>query len=248
MNRYELLKGLHAWLQPRTYVEIGVSEGRGLTLSQSPSVAIDPAFTVTHELQADVHLARTTSDEFFARDDPMAHLPIPVVDLAFINGTHLAEYVLRDFINLERYTAPTSVLVFDGTLPRTIAQAARDRHPGPWTGDVYKAVAALRTLREDLIVLEIDTAPIGTVVVLAPDPASRVLLDAYDDIVGDMVTPDPQDVPPEVLHRTRAVDPVRLLKSGAWKELRTLRDGRGRVSRPSVLDLYRRFDVGPTPP
>lgn len=248
MKRHELLTGLHAVLQPRTYLEIGVNDGTSLSLTSAPTVAIDPAFAITKEVQADLHLAHSTSDEFFAREQPLAHLPMPVLDLAFIDGMHLAEYALRDFINVERYTTATSVVVFDDMLPRSVDEAARDRHTSAWTGDVYKAVAALRAWRPDLIVLEMDTAPTGTAVVLLPDARSAVLARRYDQLVTKMVTPDPQDVPAEVLGRTRALDPARLLDSPVWRELRGVREGTTTPRRPQVARLYDRYHIGPTPP
>ena len=102
MRRHEFLRRLHQRLQPRTYFEIGVRTGRSLTLSRVPSVGVDPFFEVKAELHCDLHLVRTTSDEFFARPEPFAHFGQPVVDLAFIDGMHLAEFALRDFMNTER--------------------------------------------------------------------------------------------------------------------------------------------------
>lgn len=233
MIRHELLGELHRLLRPRTYCEIGVNDGRSLALSHVPSVAIDPAFAVTSPLQGDLQLARTTSDEFFAKRDPVAHLPGRVIDLAFIDGMHLAEFALRDFMNVERHTTPASVIVLDDVLPRNVDEAARDRHTGPWTGDVYKVIQALRRLRTDLIVLEVDTRPTGTAVVLAPDASSTVLADHYDELVTQMVVPDPQQVPDEVLGRRVAVQPEALLSSTFWQELGLLR-ARRRVSGDDV--------------
>ncbi len=71
---HDFLAAVHERLEPRTYVEIGVNTGRSLGLSRVPSVAVDPAFKVTVEIQTDVHLVRATSDDFFARPDPLAHL------------------------------------------------------------------------------------------------------------------------------------------------------------------------------
>jgi hypothetical protein len=223
MQRHELLAALHEALRPRTYVEIGVNDGRSLSLSRVPSVAIDPAFKVTSELAADIHLARTTSDEFFARADPLAHFRGVPVDLAFIDGMHLAEFALRDFMNVERFTTPASVIVLDDMLPRDVDEAARDRHTKFWTGDVYKVPQALRRLRRDLVVLDVATKPTGTSVVLLPDRSSRVLLEHYDTLVTDMVVPDPQHVPDDVLGRTRAVDPDTLVSSDLWNALSSLR-------------------------
>lgn len=228
MRRHSLLAGLHERLRPRSYLEIGVNTGRSLGLSRTRSIGVDPFFTVTSELHCDVHLVRTTSDEFFARPHPLAHFPEPVIDLAFIDGMHLAEFALRDFMNVERFTHAASVIVLDDMLPRNVEEACRERGEalarGAWAGDVYKVVATLRSLRPDLVCLEVDTSPTGTLVVLTPDPASTVLQDAYDDLVEEYVVPDPQSVPVEILTRQRAVDPVRLLDAPVWRGLRAARD------------------------
>lgn len=241
MKRHELLAGLHRVLAPRTYVEVGVNDGRSLALTRTTSVGIDPAYTLTSEVCADVHLARTTSDEFFARRRPLAHLPRPVVDLAFIDGMHLSEYALRDFINLERYTTPASVLVFDDVLPRSVVEAARHRSTRLWTGDVYKALDVLRAHRPDLIVLEIDTTPTGTAVVLLPDATSTVLSARYDAVVEDLVVPDPQPVPAAVLDRSRAMAAEDLLERVPWARLRRARDRDGGPSRQEVAGLLDRL-------
>ncbi len=228
MRRHELLKQLHSLLEPRTYFEIGVREGASLTLSRTMSVAVDPFFKLDREIRCDLHLVRTSSDEFFARRNPFAHFPEAVVDLAFIDGMHLSEYALRDIINTEKYTHPGSVIVIDDILPRTVEEAGRTRRGsaarGAWAGDVFKTVPALRRHRPDLVVLELDTQPTGTAVILAPDRTSRVLNAAYDQLVEEFVVPDPQVVPPETLGRTRAISAQRLLSSSIWGELRALRD------------------------
>ena len=224
MNRHQFLRRLHRQVRPRTYLETGVADGRSMTLSRVPSIGIDPAFKIDQEIVTDVHLARIASDEFFAREDPIAHLPIPTVDLAFIDGMHLAEYALRDYLAVERFTHPSSVVVFDDMLPRTVAEAARHRHTAAWTGDVYKAVQALRDHRPDLIVFEVDTFPTGVVVVLRPDASRDGVMAEYDDWMDIALDPDPQDVPDEILTRSRAFKPEVLLASEGWRTLRDLRD------------------------
>ena len=241
MRRHDLLRSLHARLQPRAYLEIGVSTGSSMTLSRTRSIGVDPAFHIKRELLCDLHLVRATSDEFFARRHPLAHFDNPVVDLAFIDGMHLAEYALRDFINTERFTHATSVIVIDDMLPRNLGEADRDRgrpRTGPaWAGDVYKVLDCLRTVRPDLVCLEVDTTPTGTVVVLLPDAASTALLSAYDDMVEALVVPDPQDVPHEILTRSRAIDPETLLAAPVWEDLRGLRDLEDADARPRVASL-----------
>lgn len=249
MRRHAFLRGLHEVLRPRTYFEIGVREGMSLTHSRVPSVAVDPAFAIDREIRCDVHLVRTTSDEFFAREHPFAHFADqgtghsrgPVVDLAFIDGMHLAEYALRDVVNTERWCRPGSVMLLDDMLPRTVEEAGRGRtgaaERGAWAGDVYKVTAALREVRPDLLVLEVDTEPTGTVLVLLPDPGDRTLLEAYDGLARAFVVPDPQEVPAEVVDRSRALDPQRVLGSSAWSRVVELRDA-GRDDRAAVHEAY----------
>jgi predicted O-methyltransferase YrrM len=243
MQRHRLLKTLHERLRPRNYLEIGVANGRSMTLSRSRSIGIDPAFRITSEILCDLHLARSTSDEFFARRQPLAHFDQPVIDLAFIDGMHLAEYALRDLINVERHTSPASVIVIDDMLPRTVAEADRDRgairQRGAWAGDVYKLTESARRLRPDLVWLEVDTQPTGTVVVLVPDRDATGLSAAYDDLVEEYVVADPQPVPDEVLKRSVAVAPERLLAAPIWDALRGLRDKRHDVALAGAREVVR---------
>ena len=136
----DFLRALHDRLSPRTYLEIGVAQGHSLGLARCRSIGIDPAFQVDQELVAPVSLLRSTSDEYFARLEaegtpPFGGLPI---DFAYIDGMHLLEYALRDFIGVEQYSARSSVVAFDDVLPRNVEEAARDRHVMPWTGDVFR--------------------------------------------------------------------------------------------------------------
>lgn len=227
MRRHELLQGLHDLVQPRTYLEIGVQTGRSLRYSRNCTIAVDPAFSLVNEVLCDLHLVRATSDEFFARPQPLAHFPFPAADMAFIDGMHLAEYALRDLINVERHTLPTSVIVLDDMLPRHVDEAGRGREAarvrGAWAGDVYKVVTTLRQLRPDLVCLEVDTQPTGTAIILLPDATSTVLPAAYDELVEQYVVPDPQEVPDDVIRRTRAISPQELVDSPIWSEIRRLR-------------------------
>lgn len=250
MRRHDFLRELHRLLDPRTYLEIGVNDGKSLTLSRCPSIGIDPAFKVTAQLRCDVQLVRATSDDFFARPDPIRHLrssrnplrnlrrgrPLfghylggTTLDLAFIDGMHLSEFALRDFMNVERFSRWSSVIVFDDMLPRNVAEAARVQIPGDWAGDVFKVIPVLRESRPDLEICLVDTEPTGVAVVFGADPRSTVLADAYDRIRGRLEVPDPQDVPDEVLRRDGALDPEAFLASPVWSSIRRAgRRGRGR--------------------
>jgi hypothetical protein len=266
VNRHEFLRHLHATTRPRSYLEIGVNDGRSLAISRTPSVAVDPDYRITAPLRCDLHLVRSTSDEFFARPDPINHLrsgrnPIrnlrrgrppfawyrggTVVDLAFIDGMHLFEYALRDFMNVECFAGPASAIVLDDMLPRNVDEAARDRHTQAWTGDVYKLAAVLRQHRPDLLLLPMDTQPTGVLVVLGADPASTILRDRYERLLDEWVVPDPQRVPPEIIERRGTVDPEGFFASSIPAILLRGRRRHRRARlleqlRPKVAELTRR--------
>ncbi len=234
MTRHEFLRFLHALAKPRTYLEIGVNDGRSLALASAPSIGVDPAYRIKVPIEADAQLVKATSDDFFAMADPLAHFrgggnPLrrllkgkspfgrgdgpETVDLAFIDGLHIFEFALRDFMNTERHAAWTSVVVLDDVLPRDVDEAARDRHTKMWAGDVYKTGLVLRQYRPDLVVLPMNTHPTGLLVVLGADPTNETLHKRYADILEEWVRPDPQDVPAEILDRRLATDPKRFLDS-----------------------------------
>ncbi|MFF1877898.1 class I SAM-dependent methyltransferase [Leifsonia sp. NPDC058230] len=219
LTRHEFVSGLHRVLQPRTYLEIGVENGFGLELSRARTIGIDPDFHITREVKAPLELARVTSDEFFARDDPLGFFEGTPIDLAFVDGMHLIEYAYRDLMNIEEFSAPATVVVFDDVLPRSVEEAARQRHTDAWTGDVFKLVGILRRHRPDLALLLVDTQPTGSLVVLGLDASSTVLADAYDGVIEGAVTDDPQDVPADLLARREALDPLDLLWWPGWHDL-----------------------------
>ncbi|MEN0086567.1 MAG: class I SAM-dependent methyltransferase [Leifsonia sp.] len=238
LSRHEFLAGLHAALRPRSYLEIGVDDGRSLTLSTAKTIGVDPAFHITNPLHADLLLARDTSDDFFASGRAKKHLDGVPLDLAFIDGMHLAEFAYRDFLNVERLTSPTSIIVLDDMMPRSVHEAARDRYTDSWAGDVYKVVELLRAERPDLVVIPVNTAPTGVVLVARLDPSSRVLAERYDALLPTLQAADPQQVPEHVLRRTLAVDGKDLLAWDGWETLTGLR------TRPRALAERRKlFDA-----
>ena len=179
MHYLAFLTEVHRRLAPERYLEIGIRNGTSLALAKCRSVGIDPAFSVTAELDAHVTLFRTTSDEYFARDEPLAPTGGRPFDLAFIDGLHLFEFALRDFIHAERHCSPRSLIVFDDVLPRSVDEAARLRHTTAWTGDVYSVLGVLQRYRPDITVVPVGTQPTGLLLVFGLDPSHTVLVDEY---------------------------------------------------------------------
>ncbi len=219
MTYLAFLAQLHEVLRPRSYLEIGVRWGDSLALSRCRSLGVDPAFRIDKELHTAVELFKTTSDEYFSREDPLAPVGGQRFDLAFIDGMHLFEFALRDFINAERFSRPRSVIVFDDIFPRAVSEASRVPGPHAWTGDIYSLVPVLQRYRDDLLVVPVDTQPTGLLLLMALDPASTVLTDHYTEIVSEFRRPDPQPVPDDVLRRVSVQPPDRVLSCGLLQAL-----------------------------
>lgn len=218
----DLLADVHRRLSPRAYLEIGVAGGRSLALSSCRSVGIDPAYYIQAQLDADVVLFRTTSDEYFSRPHPLAATGGIPFDFAFIDGLHLFEFALRDFIFAERHASARGLIIFDDVLPRSVDEAARERHTTAWTGDVFWVLETLARYRPELVVVPLDTWPTGLLAVTGLDPTSTVLSDNFSQIMAEFRQPDPQPVPDEILDRSTVVAPERFLQTDLLETLAAL--------------------------
>lgn len=184
------LQTIRLLLQPRNYVEIGVKSGNTLVSGCGTEllVGIDPEFHLQVPVSQSMKLFRTTSDEFFRRWDLSNELGGEPVDMAFIDGMHLFEFALRDFINIERYSSSTSVVFFHDVFPDVPEEADRDGAPliqagKPWRGDVYKIVFTLKRYRPDLVVIPVHDVQGGLLAVTNLDSSSKVLPLALGEIL-----------------------------------------------------------------
>lgn len=195
-DKHQVLERIHQTLQPRNYLEIGVQTGQSLLLATCPAIGVDPMPMIAASSEK-VRLVRSTSDQFFAEQaSNYIHDPI---DMAFIDGMHLFEYALRDFMNIERYAKSHTLIVMDDIFPGASAQAARDRHTRAWTGDVWKLLPIFRQYRPDLSLLLLDAHPTGLLCVTGLNPENTILREAYKRIVVEWSGNVP--VPDEILKR-----------------------------------------------
>jgi len=182
---FALLERLHERLRPRTYVEIGVHAGRSLgrVRPDTVSIGIDPEPILEDPaVEAASKVFRLTSDDFFAQHDLKEELGGLPVDFAFIDGMHLFEFALRDFMNLEPYCGEDTVVLVHDCYPLQRAHAERERTTVAWSGDVWKLIPCLREQRPDLRVAAIDVRPAGMGIITGLDPESTVLPDSYEAI------------------------------------------------------------------
>jgi hypothetical protein len=198
----DVLASLHKALEPDLYLEIGVRHGRSLALAGGAAVAVDPAPDINvGPLPPTTRLLAMTSDDFFM--DVAAEELAQPPGLVFIDGMHLFEYVLRDFMHVERLADPGTLVVVDDIYPSHPAQAERDRRTRVWTGDVWKLQQCLAKMRPDLFLLPLDTAPTGLLLIAGLDPKNRVLWDHYNPTVRQYSAD--QAPPSEVLERREAI-------------------------------------------
>lgn len=99
-----------------------------------------------------------TSDDFFRRKSRL--LSRYKIDVAFIDGLHDYKQSLRDVLNTLNCLETFGVIVMhDCNPPSEIIATPLSMYvpkSKPWTGDVWKTIVHLRSLREDLNVFVLD--------------------------------------------------------------------------------------------
>ena len=227
---YDLLAEIHRRRQPRAYLEIGVATGKSLALARTgtTTLGIDPATATTesliyHSPENRPQLYKETSDDFFAMRDVVKEMGRPCFDVAFIDGLHHFDQVLRDFINVEKYAGPDSVILIHDCLPINAQVATRERTTAFWTGDVWKVIPVLLAVRPDLEVVTLPLPPSGVALIRRLDPASRILERQYAALVQHF---DTLEIPAKwedlcrmvnVLNDRTAFDLDTYLPVGGWR-------------------------------
>lgn len=184
---------LHA-IGTDAHLEIGTRDGSSIAALNCPVIAIDPHFVLNGNVigrKQQCLFFQMTSDEFFKRHRPDALLGKPIAS-AFLDGMHHFEYLLRDFINTEKYCGKRAVIYLHDCLPLTPEMSNRDERSVPdsgpfahwWTGDVWKILPILKEYRPDLDIICYDCPPTGLVKVSALDADNTALRDNYEKIVA----------------------------------------------------------------
>lgn len=209
ITRHQFLAMLHDLLKPKVYLEIGVQYGLSLDLASAANVAIgvDPAPLVAPK--GNQIIFKNTSNDYFHTFAAVGAQHRPV-DLAFIDGSHLAEDAYQDFVNVVGICGPRSVIVFDDVLPYNQAIASREPLPGDWTGDVWKVLSPIKNLANELgfTTAQVDTFPTGTFVVWGLEhDTHRELLQGQELGLLDHYWTLDLPVPDDVINRTNAREP-----------------------------------------
>ncbi|HKV35406.1 MAG TPA: class I SAM-dependent methyltransferase, partial [Pyrinomonadaceae bacterium] len=194
------LEKLYGFIKPKNVIEIGVSQSASLARVPRPAIAIgvDPVPSVIYPLQTEAHIFAETSDDFFARRDVHELLRGEPLSIGFIDGSHLFEQALRDFMNLEKYSSPRSLIMFHDTVPLDELTQRREPETHFSTGDVWKTILCLKQYRPDLDIFTIATPPTGLTLVLGLDPSSDVLTENYEHAVAEFLDRGFSEVQPKL--------------------------------------------------
>jgi hypothetical protein len=191
------LANLHRHLRPETYFEIGSLNGDTLKLAQCASICVDPTFQISSDVlgvKPSCHMFQMGSDAFFRRHSPITIFKQPI-QMAFLDGMHLFQFLLRDFANTEKHCAKNSIIILHDCVPgdpyvcvRSPENPVRNmsQHAGYWTGDVWKMLPALKAWRKDLQIVVTDAPPTGLVIISNLDPNSTIIDDNYAKITSEL--------------------------------------------------------------
>lgn len=196
----DVLSDIHNIMRPKRYLEIGVQTGKSYTLADCPSIGIDPSPRLEHGIKPK-NLYTCTSDDFFFFHAKQA-ITEPI-DMAFIDGMHLVEFVYRDFMYLEKYMSADGIVIIDDVLPNHTLQARRNRKTRAWTGDVWRIFPILKSLRPDLKLTLLDTHPTGLLIIQNLAPKNRKLFREYNHTIRK-VHLKAKDPPLHIVNRQRA--------------------------------------------
>jgi hypothetical protein len=186
---YTVLRWIHKFIKPANYIEIGIRQGDSLRCAEPETlcIGIDPVPDIRDDLPATTRIFPMTSKTFFESQNLPAILGMSVFSLAFIDGLHLFEQVLQDFINLEKFSSPQSILMLHDCLPLDAVTASRTRTSHFYSGDIWKLALCLKRARPDLNIRTIRAWPTGLCLVTGLDRCSNVLSDGFDRFVDEYV-------------------------------------------------------------
>jgi len=172
--------------EPKSYLEIGTRDGSSLAaFAGCDAICVDP---IMRPKPVALDRERTfcfqmTSDRFFAQVDVERLFP-GGVDVAFLDGMHRFEYLLRDLINTERLCHEHSAVFVHDCFPARASLTVRVSQGAAWAGDAWKLVPILRELREDLVLYRLDCPPTGLLMIQNLDRGSTALQHGYHEMVA----------------------------------------------------------------
>ncbi len=184
-----VLSEIHARRKVGKYLEIGSRTGSSIAKVNCSYAAVDPDFAITADVfndAAEMLFFQQTSDAFFESNvlGKLGWAP----DLTFVDGMHLFEFALRDFMNAEKAMGKDGIVCLHDVCPFHYDITTRDdsaiERLGAWSGDVWKTVSALLDLRPDLQIDIVAAAHTGLACISNLDPNNTVLADNYNQLIA----------------------------------------------------------------
>lgn len=215
----EILRGLESAGPASWYLEIGSRSGTSLSDRNCNFIAVDPEFALSTKVfnSAEAQLFfQEESDAFFERNLLQTAGIVP--DLAFIDGMHLIDYVLRDFRNTERAMSAEGVIALHDVLPFNSKMTVHDPDAlsklSGWTGDVWKIIPILQKWRPDLALEVVGAPKTGLLVVRNLDPKNTTLFDKEKEILDAYLAVELSSYgPPNFFGSFDIIDPATYLAS-----------------------------------
>lgn len=171
-DRIEVIQKLVIAKKAKTYLEIGVASGNCfLRISAPRKIAVDVKFCFSEKRKIARHYLsnfksnifnryyQMESDEFFHKYSKL--FKKNRIDIAFIDGLHEYNQVIRDVNNCLNYLNEGGIIVLhDCSPPSEEAALPLDKILGRkhwvWMGDVWKSIIYFRSCRHDLNVFVLD--------------------------------------------------------------------------------------------
>jgi len=182
MKRLEIVQAIADSLNARTYLEIGIAKGYNFWfINAKIKFGVDPEPQINpplfHVIKRKVKkmlffekevIFKMTSDEFFLKYPSL--LNKYKIKVVFIDGLHTYNQSLKDVLNCLKYLDKNGIILMHDCSPTSElkgypAASIEDMkklnfpdYDGAWSGDVWKTIVNLRSLRNDLKVFVINDA------------------------------------------------------------------------------------------
>jgi hypothetical protein len=148
MTRTHVINTLIDKFNYESYLEIGTRnpDHNFNSIKAKHKVSIDPNTNYPN-----ITFIGTSDDYFKSISEDIKY------DIVFIDGLHHSDQVLRDIENSLKHLSDNGTIVCHDCLPISEENQVIPDNGGCWTGDVWKAIAQLRSQRTDLDIKVIDT-------------------------------------------------------------------------------------------
>jgi len=150
--RWDILNRIASKQSAKRYLEIGCANGECLARVNVPAKwGVDPAPQWAAAKHTNVFISMKSSDFF-----DLGIYPQPGFDLIFIDSDHRAAVVYEEVRRALSVLVPGGVIVLHDANPSEEAMQIVPMMQSIWTGDVWKAVAAIRSMWPRVITVDND--------------------------------------------------------------------------------------------